>query len=85
MSEKVMLCLGVAAVSIGAILVVMLFFIPIPQENKSLVDVSLGLVLGWGGAVIQFYFGSSKGSADKTVAMNETAKRLAEVEPKKVE
>lgn len=82
MGEKVMLWLGVAAVSIGAILVVMLFFVPIPEENKSLVDVSLGLVLGWGGAVMQFYFGSSKGSADKTAAMTESAKKLAEQAPK---
>jgi len=37
----------------------------IPQENKDLAYMSLGLALGWGTMVMSYFFGSSKGSADK--------------------
>lgn len=47
-----------------------LFFIPVPTANASAVNLVLGTVLGWGGAAMTFYFGSSKSSAakDATIA-----------------
>ncbi len=39
---------------------------PIPQENQHIVDMVLGFVMGTMGAtIINFYFGSSQGSAEK--------------------
>jgi len=37
----------------------------VPAENKDLAYMALGLALGWGTMVISYFFGSSKGSADK--------------------
>ena len=50
-----------------------LFFIfikPIPSDNKDLAYMALGLALGWGSVVISYFFGSSKGSSDKTDIMS---------------
>ena len=48
------LALGIAVLSnIG------LFFIDIPDKNRDLVNIALGSIIGWGGAVVSFYFGNS--------------------------
>ena len=53
--------------------VVVLIFRPIPSVNKELLYLATGLVLGWGTSIIGYFFGSSKGSADKTdQMMNQT-------------
>ena len=41
----------------------------IPTDNKDLAYMALGLALGWGTMIISYFFGSSKGSADKTDIM----------------
>lgn len=57
---------------LGAIVIVLSFFMGyllatngIPEGNKDVVMVSVGVILGWGSAVISYFFGSSKSSADK--------------------
>ena len=42
-----------------------IFFIPIPVENKELAYMGFGLAMGWGTLVLNYFFGSTKGSADK--------------------
>lgn len=37
----------------------------IPEGNKDLVYMAFGLALGWGTMIMSYFFGSSKGSADK--------------------
>jgi len=46
----------------------------IPSENRDIVNVALGLILGLSGTVVGYYFGSSKSSSDK----NKITERLAE-------
>ena len=41
------------------ILLVSLFYINIPIENKDLVNILLGAVIGWASNIVSFYFGSS--------------------------
>lgn len=36
-----------------------LYFLPIPEGNQEAVLLALGLVLGWGGTVMGYEFGSS--------------------------
>lgn len=36
-----------------------LYFVPIPEGNREPLLLALGLVLGWGGTVISYEFGSS--------------------------
>ena len=47
-----------------------LFFFPVPDANRDPVNLVLGALLGWVGAVITFHFGSSHGSQakDATIA-----------------
>ena len=60
--------IGIAGFSM--IVVGLLFFIEIPDSNRRVVDMILGVVIGSGLiSVINFFFGSSKGSKDKTEQM----------------
>ena len=45
--------------------VVALFFVKVPDSNKDILYMSLGIVIGYASNVVTFYFGSSKSSADK--------------------
>jgi hypothetical protein len=55
----------------AVLFVIMLFFVEIPESNKRLVDVITGVIVGTGlTQVIQFFFGSSKGSKEKTSLMS---------------
>jgi hypothetical protein len=61
---------------LGAMVVIACFFIggllvfyPIPTDNKDALYMCLGLLIGYGGSVINYFFGSSKSSADKTEIM----------------
>jgi hypothetical protein len=57
--------LGICGFSMG--IVIMLFFVEIPESNQRIVDMILGVIIGSGLiSVINFFFGSSKGSKDKT-------------------
>lgn len=64
--EIYMYALGIMILVMAGYLAYLLIFYPIPDANKAIVEVSFGLVLGWGGAVVGYFFGSSKSSADKT-------------------
>jgi hypothetical protein len=37
----------------------------IPLENRDILNVALGMILGLSGTVVGYYFGSSKSSSDK--------------------
>ena len=41
----------------------------IPEANKDIVNVALGVILGLSVTVVGYYFGSSKSSSDKTSAL----------------
>lgn len=41
------------------ILLISLFYLNIPMENKDLVNILLGAVIGWASNIVSFYFGSS--------------------------
>lgn len=47
-----------------------LLFREVPKNNSSIVYVGIGVILGWGSMVVGYFFGSSKGSADKTEILN---------------
>lgn len=44
---------------------VALFLFEPPPANRDMVNTLLGIVLGWGGASIAYWLGSSRGSAEK--------------------
>ena len=49
--------------SIGLVAALMAW--PVPESNRDLLNILSGVLFGWGGAVVTFYFGSSKSSRDK--------------------
>ena len=63
----------------------MLFFVVVPEGNKSLIDTVAGVFLGSGWTqILNYWFGSSKGSADKSELMakqrvDENAIEMAEI------
>lgn len=58
--------LGAAVMAIAAAIVAALFFVPIPEGNREVALVVLGIAIGWATAVVNFHFGSSEGSKQKT-------------------
>ena len=58
-SEQVKTYLSFSVLLFALLLLLGLFFLNIPRENKDLVNILLGAVVGWSGSVISFYFGSS--------------------------
>jgi uncharacterized membrane protein YccC len=66
--------LALILVIAGIVLLGALFVVPIPTANERLVDIAIGLVLGWGGAAVQFYFGTSDGSVAKSEQIDRMVK-----------
>ena len=58
------LTIGVFVFSAG--IVILLFFVEIPEKNRDVINFILGVVVGTGlTGVFNYFFGSSKGSSDK--------------------
>ncbi|RKZ77650.1 MAG: hypothetical protein DRQ35_07305 [Gammaproteobacteria bacterium] len=52
-------------------LIFMMFFIDIPDDNKRIVDMTIGILVGTGlVSIINYYFGSSQGSSNKAKQLN---------------
>jgi uncharacterized membrane protein len=54
---------------LGTIVILMKF--SVPQENKNALYLILGALIGSFTSVVQYFFGSSKGSADKNELLNQ--------------
>lgn len=64
-----MTAISVVILAIVAIALGIMLFRPVPNENRELVSLILGAILGSLGTVVAFFFGSSKSSRDKDEAM----------------
>ena len=51
--------LTISIVIFVLILLISLFYFNIPMENKDLVNILLGAIIGWASNIVSFYFGSS--------------------------
>ena len=58
-SEQTKTAIAFVALGIAVLAIIGLFFIDIPEKNRDLVNIALGSIIGWGGAVVSFYFGNS--------------------------
>ena len=52
-----------------------LFIVEPPQANRDLVNVLLGNVMGWAGAGVVYWLGSSRGSADRAATIDKIARQ----------
>ena len=59
--------ISIAVFIFSAVIVLLLFFIEIPDKNRDVVNFILGVVIGTGlTQIFQYFFGSSQGSKDKS-------------------
>jgi hypothetical protein len=65
--------------SIGALFIIGFFlclglviFKAFPQENSAIINVMFGCLIAGVSTVLNYFYGSSKGSSDKTEMMNKT-------------
>lgn len=79
MKAKEIFMYGLAALAtlVFLVLVIMVFIYPIPDTNKETALFLLGQFAGIVVMVYSYFFGSSKGSADKTETVNRAAEELA--------
>lgn len=69
--------------ALGAIIVISimaftlaLIFVPIPEQNKDLVNIALGAFIAAFVTVVGYFYGSSKGSSDKTEMLGKNGDAL---------
>ncbi len=68
-------------IAAGILILVGLFFVPIPPENTRLADICIGIVLGgWGSMAVQFYYGTSEGSVAKSEQIDRMIKEEVDVQ-----
>jgi hypothetical protein len=67
----------------GALIVLAISYITLrlfsgdmPTGNRDAIMLVIGYMMNWGGTVVQYFFGSSKGSADKTEQMSKTTPQV---------
>ena len=83
--EIYMYVLGAVVVLGIFFLVGVLMFIEMPNSNKDLLNIVIGALIGAFLSVVGYFFGSSKGSADKTDLLNKKLESAKPVEPAKPE
>lgn len=66
-NTKELIQYGFAAVVMFMLFVLLglLLFRDIPDKNKDVLNIAVGVALGWGSMILAYFFGSSKGSSDK--------------------
>ena len=67
---------GAFALIVAAGIIAGLFMVAIPESNREVALVALGVALGWASAVVNFHFGSSEGSKTKTDLLNRPPEEL---------
>ena len=62
--------LGAILIAGFMILLAILVFEGIPEQNSELLYLAVGALIGMAGSVVNYFYGSSKGSKDKTDIMS---------------
>jgi hypothetical protein len=52
-----------------------LFLVPLPEQNRDMINLLLGAVIGWVGAATTYWLGSSRGSAEKQEILDKAMTR----------
>lgn len=73
-----MYLLGAVVIALCFFLAYMLIITAVPESNRDIVTVAFGIILGWGGLVVGYFFGTSKSSSDKTQIMAGVSAKEAE-------
>jgi amino acid transporter len=54
--------------------IILLVFMPLPEVNSHMLDIALGALLAAFSTVVGYFFGSSKGSSEKTQILSDMKK-----------
>lgn len=73
-SKRFVYYLTIGIVAFVFSMVICLFFVDIPKENKTIIDMVVGIVIGGYTSIMAFYFGSSKSSQDKNSTLQKFMK-----------
>ena len=73
-SKRFVYYLTIGIVAFVFSMVICLFFVDIPKENKTIIDMVVGIVIGGYTSIMAFYFGSSKSSEDKNSTLQKFMK-----------
>jgi hypothetical protein len=57
----------------------------VPQENRDILNVAMGMILSLSSTVVGYYFGSSKSSSDKTKLFEDGENKFLEKKEKDVQ
>jgi len=61
-------------------IVILMFFVSIPDNNQRILDMSFGVIIGTGlVGIFQYFFGSSKGSKDKAGQIQALMERVKQI------
>ena len=66
LKELYMYLLGAIIVAGFFLLLYFLIYQQIPADNKDILNIAVGALIGSFGSIVSYFYGSSKGSADKT-------------------
>ena len=69
--KKYMAFLAFAVLLLTFAIFYVLLTTEVPVENQNVINVALGVILGLSSTIVTYYFGSSKGSSDKSSAAEE--------------
>lgn len=75
--ELYMYVLGALIVSGAFGLIALMIFKEVPIGSKDTINIAIGIVLGLAVAVVNYFYGSSKSSADKDKRLNAIADEKA--------
>ena len=64
-SDQTKTYIAYITLALSVLVIVGLFFFNVPEKNKDLLNIVIGSLIGWTGAVVSFYFGNSD-QKDKT-------------------
>ena len=70
-SKRFIYYLTIAVFGFSALIVLLLFFVKIPDQNRDVINFILGVVVGTGlTGIFNYFYGSSQGSKDKMKFVN---------------
>jgi len=61
------------------VLMITLVFASVPEQNKDLLNLVVGALIGSFATIVGYFFGSSKGSAEKTQAINKQIEEIKDL------